>query len=205
MKGEPKSKLTIVGVLLATLPALALPSLGCAPRVFADTSGIAINGTPPPVEAPEPEPQKRVEVRDNQIVINEKVQFEYNSAKILDVSHSLLDEVAKVIKEHPQIKRIEVQGHASAEGSDDYNLKLSDKRAKAVMKYLTGKAGIDKAMLQAKGLGETVPIADNETEDGKEKNRRVEFHILEQDVKKTKVEIDDKGNEKVIEGGAGSP
>jgi len=196
MQGEPKSKLLVAGLLLATLPAL-----GCAPRVFADAEGIAINGTPPIVEAPPPEPQKRVEVRDNQIVINEKVQFEYNSAKILEVSHSLLDEVAKVIKEHPQIKRIEVQGHASAEGSDDYNLKLSDKRAKAVMKYLTGKAGIDKAMLQAKGLGETVPIADNETEDGKEKNRRVEFHILEQDVKKTKVEIDEKGNEKVVEGG----
>jgi outer membrane protein OmpA-like peptidoglycan-associated protein len=205
MKGEPKTKLPLAGVLLAMLPVLALPALGCAPRVFADTSGIAINGTPPPVAEPEPEPQKRVEVRDNQIVINEKVQFEYNSAKILEVSHSLLDEVAKVIKEHPQIKKIEVQGHASAEGSDDYNLKLSDKRANAVMKYLTGKAGIAKAMLQAKGLGETVPIADNETEDGKEKNRRVEFHILEQDVQKTKVEIDDKGNEKVIEGGAGSP
>ncbi len=196
MQGEPKSKLLVAGLLLATLPAL-----GCAPRVFADAEGIAINGTPPVVEAPPPEPQKRVEVRDNQIVINEKVQFEYDSAKILEVSHSLLDEVAKVIKEHPQIKRIEVQGHASAEGSDDYNMKLSDKRAKAVMKYLTGKAGIDKAMLQAKGLGETVPIADNETEDGKEKNRRVEFHILEQDVKKTKVEIDEKGNEKVVEGG----
>ena len=200
MKGQPKTKVLVAGLLLA-----ALPALGCAPRVFADTSGIAINGTPPEVEAPAPEPQKRVEVRDNQIVINEKVQFEYNSAKILEVSHSLLDEVAKVIKEHPQIKKIEVQGHASAEGTDDYNLKLSDKRAKAVMKYLTGKAGIAKAMLEAKGLGESVPIADNETEDGKEKNRRVEFHILEQDVQKTKVEIDDKGNEKVIEGGAGSP
>jgi OOP family OmpA-OmpF porin len=195
---QRNSKLLVAGLLLATLPAV----LGCAPRVFADTSGIAINGTPPPAaEPPPPEPQKRVEVRDNQIVINEKVQFEYDSAKIMEVSHSLLDEVAKVIKEHPQIKRIQVQGHASAEGSDDYNLKLSDKRAKAVMKYLTGKAGIDKAMLEAKGLGETVPIADNETEEGKEKNRRVEFHILEQDVKKTKVEIDEKGNEKVVEGG----
>jgi outer membrane protein OmpA-like peptidoglycan-associated protein len=196
MQVERNSRLLVAGLLLASLPAL-----GCAPRVFADTNGIAINGTPPPpVEAPPPE-QKRVEVRDNQIVINEKVQFEYNSAKILEVSHSLLDEVAKVIKEHPQIKLIEVQGHASAEGSDDYNLKLSDKRANAVMKYLTGKAGIDKAMLQAKGYGETVPIADNESEEGKEKNRRVEFHILQQDVKKQKVEIDAQGNEKVIEEG----
>lgn len=197
MLNQRNSRLFVTGLLLAVLPAL-----GCAPRVFADTSGIAINGTPPPpVEAAPPPPQKRVEVRDNQIVINEKVQFEYNSAKIKEVSHSLLDEVAKVIKEHPQIQLIEVQGHASAEGSDDYNLKLSDKRARAVHMYLTKKAGIGKEMLQSKGYGETVPIADNETEEGKEKNRRVEFHILKQDVKQTKVEVDDKGNEKVVEGG----
>ncbi|HET6584881.1 MAG TPA: OmpA family protein, partial [Nannocystaceae bacterium] len=119
MLNQRNSRLFVTGLLLAVLPAL-----GCAPRVFADTSGIAINGTPPPPVEEPPPPQKRVEVRDNQIVINEKVQFEYNSAKILEVSHSLLDEVAKVIKEHPQIQLIEVQGHASAEGSDDYNLKL---------------------------------------------------------------------------------
>jgi OOP family OmpA-OmpF porin len=197
MLNQRNSRLFVTGLLLAVLP-----SLGCAPRVFADTSGIAINGTPPPpVEEPPPPPQKRVEVRDNQIVINEKVQFEYNSSKIMEVSFSLLDEVAKVIKEHPQIQLIEVQGHASAEGSDDYNLKLSDKRARAVHMYLIKKAGIDKGMLQSKGYGETVPVADNETEEGKEKNRRVEFHILKQDVKQTKVEVDDKGNEKVVGGG----
>jgi outer membrane protein OmpA-like peptidoglycan-associated protein len=196
MLNQRNSRLFVTGLLLAVLPAL-----GCAPRVFADTSGIAINGTPPPPVEEAPPPPKRVEVRDNQIVINEKVQFEYNSAKILEVSHSLLDEVAKVIKEHPQIQLIEVQGHASAEGSDDYNLKLSDKRARAVHMYLIKKAGIAETLLQSKGYGETVPVADNETEEGKEKNRRVEFHILKQEVKQTKVEVDDKGNEKVVEGG----
>ncbi len=187
-----------LGLLLATIP-LA----GCGPIVFSDASALAINATPPQMEAepppPEPEPEKRVEVRDNKIVINEKVQFEVNSAKILEVSHDLLNEVAKVIKENPQIKKIEVEGHASSEGSDDHNMKLSDRRAKAVMKYLTGQAGIDKAMLSAKGYGETRPIASNDTEDGREKNRRVEFTITDQEVVQTKVEVTDDGSEKVIE------
>jgi outer membrane protein OmpA-like peptidoglycan-associated protein len=194
MQVQRKSRLIVAGLLASV--ALA----GCAPRVFADTSGLAIVGSaPPPVEAePPPEPQKRVEVRENKIVINEKVQFLVNSDKILEVSHSLLDEVAKVIKDHPQIKKIEVEGHASAEGSDAKNLSLSNRRAKAVMKYLTGTGGIAKEVLSAKGYGETRPIADNETEDGREKNRRVEFTITEQEVTQTKVEVDDKGNEKVV-------
>jgi outer membrane protein OmpA-like peptidoglycan-associated protein len=194
---QRKSRLIVAGLLASVAMA------GCAPRVFADTSGLAIVGTAAPVEAepPPPEPQKRVEVRENKIIINEKVQFLVNSDKILEVSHSLLDEVAKVIKDHPQIKKIEVEGHASAEGSDSKNLSLSNRRAKAVLKYLTKTGGVTDGVLSAKGYGETRPIADNETEEGREKNRRVEFTITEQDVVQTKVEVDDKGNEKVVSGG----
>jgi outer membrane protein OmpA-like peptidoglycan-associated protein len=191
-----------VGLFTAGLLAASFAMAGCAPRMWSDDAGFAIVGTAPAPEAapaPEPEPEKRVEVRDNKIVINEKVQFELDSAKILEVSHSLLNEVADVIKKNPQIKEILVEGHASSDGSDSHNLSLSDRRANAVMKYLTGKAGIDKKMLKAKGYGETKPIASNDTEDGREQNRRVEFTITKQDVVETKVEIDDKGNEKVIE------
>jgi OOP family OmpA-OmpF porin len=194
-----------VGLLTAGLLAGSFAMAGCAPRMWSDDAGFAIVGTAPApvVEAepppPEPEPQKRVEVRDNKIVINEKIQFEFNSARILEVSHSLLNEVAKVIKENPQIKTIMIEGHASSEGSDSHNLSLSDKRAKAVMNYLVGKAGIKKEMLQAKGYGETRPIASNDTDEGREQNRRVEFVITGQDVTQTKVEVDDKGQEKVIE------
>ena len=188
-----------LGVLAAGILLMA----GCGPIVFSDDSALGIVGTaaappPEPEPEPEPEPQKRVELRDNAIVINEKVQFKVASSKILDVSHDLLNEVADVIKKNPQIKKIEVQGHASAEGGDNYNLKLSDRRAKAVRSYLIKQGGVGKDILTAKGYGETQPIADNETEEGREKNRRVEFHITEQDVNQTKVEVDDKGNEKVV-------
>jgi len=196
-------KLRTAGLISSLV--LASVAFGCGPRVFSDGDALAILGSAPApepepekVEAP-PEPQKRVEMRDNKIVINEKVQFEVNSAKIKPESHSLLDEVAKVIKENPQIKGLEVGGHASSEGSDDKNQKLSARRAKSVSKYLSGTGGVDKGILSAKGYGEGTPIASNDTEDGRIQNRRVEFLITEQDVTQTKVEVDDAGNEKVIE------
>jgi outer membrane protein OmpA-like peptidoglycan-associated protein len=191
-----------VGLFTAGLLAGSFAIAGCAPRMWSDDAGFAITGTaaaPEAAPAPEPEPQKRVEVRDNKIVINEKIQFELNSHKILAASDSLLQEIAKVIKENPQIKGILIEGHASSEGSDSHNLTLSDKRAKAVMNYLIAKAGVNKQLLKAKGYGETRPIASNDTEDGKEQNRRVEFTITAQDVVEKKVEIDESGNEKVIE------
>jgi OOP family OmpA-OmpF porin len=158
---------------------------------------------PPPEPEPEPEPPKpppRVEVRDNKIEIREKIQFEYNKAEIKEVSFDLLAEIAKVIKENTHIKKIRIEGHASSEGADDYNMRLSDRRAKAVMKHLVDIGGIKQEMLVAQGFGETKPIADNETEAGREKNRRVEFNIIEQDITKKKVEIDEAtGKEKVVE------
>ncbi len=181
---------------------MLLTTTACGPIVFSDDASLAIVGSAPepePEPVAEPEPEKRVEVRDNKIVINEKVQFELDSHKIRDVSHDLLNEVASVIKENPQIKKIEIQGHASAEGGDDHNMKLSDRRAKSVMKYLTSKGGVAKDHFTAKGYGETQPIASNDTEDGREKNRRVEFVITEQEIVQTKVEVDESGNEKVIE------
>lgn len=190
--------------LLAAL--VLVPAVGCGPIAFSDDSALAIVGTSPsapepePVAepAPEPEPPKRVEVRDNKVVINEKIQFEKASDRILEVSHDLLNEVAQIIKDNPQIKKIEIQGHASSEGSDSYNLTLSDKRAKSVRKYLVTKGGVPDKVLTAKGYGEKAPIADNETEEGREKNRRVEFVIVEQDVTRTKVEVDASGKETVI-------
>ena len=78
-------------------------------------------------------------------------------------------------------------------------MKLSDRRAKAVRNYLTGKGGVSKDHLTAKGYGETQPIASNDTEDGREKNRRVEFVITEQEITQKKVEVSEDGSEKVIE------
>ncbi len=158
--------------------ALALVSLqagGCAPRVFSDGAGISIVGTaPPPPEKPEPVALPEF------IELPEKVRFAQNSARILEHSHAMLDEVAQRIVDAPQIRRIRVEGHASADGNDDHNMDLSARRATAVMEYLVG-AGVEAGRLEAEGYGETRPVADNDTPQGRETNRRVELHILEQD------------------------
>jgi outer membrane protein OmpA-like peptidoglycan-associated protein len=125
-----------------------------------------------------PPMRQHVAVRANKIEIDEKIQFEHDKAVILEVSHGLLNEVTQVMKDNPQIKKVLIEGHASSDGEASHNMKLSDERAKAVMKYLVDH-GIDKGRLSAKGFGSTEPLADNKTEDGREKNRRVEFTIIE--------------------------
>jgi OOP family OmpA-OmpF porin len=154
---------------------------------------------PPPPVADVPPPPKQVILRDNKIEITEKIQFALAKSEILPVSFGLLDEVAKVMQENPHVKVIAVEGHASPEGGETYNLKLSQARAESVRKYLISK-GVDAARLTAKGYGASKPIASNDDEPGREKNRRVEFNITKQDVTREKVEVDPKtGEKKVIE------
>jgi outer membrane protein OmpA-like peptidoglycan-associated protein len=184
----------------------ALLSIACGGTMaFQGQNSIGVVGTPPAPPPPPPPPKEepppppaRVEVRDNKIEIKEKIQFEYNKAVILPASFGLLDEIKDVITKNAHLKKISIEGHASSEGDAKHNLKLSDERAKSVMKYLVDK-GVDAGRLTAKGFGVTRPIADNATDEGKEKNRRVEFLIVEQDITQKKVEVDHSGTEKVIE------
>ncbi len=116
-----------------------------------------------------------------QIVILDKVYFDFNKSVIKPVSYTLLDDVAKIINANPQIKLIEVGGHTDDVGSDSFNLKLSQSRVDAVVAYLVKKGGVDPSRLVAVGYGETRPIAPNTTEAGRADNRRVEFNLKEQD------------------------
>lgn len=154
--------------LVAVLPSLA----ACAPRVFSDGTVLTIAATPvaAPVRAAVP---TRIELR-------EKVQFARDSDRILEVSHAILDEAVAEILAEPRIRKIRVEGHASADGNDAHNLELSTRRAQAVRRYLT-EHGVAEAVLVAEGFGESKPIADNGTEDGRESNRRVELHVIETD------------------------
>jgi outer membrane protein OmpA-like peptidoglycan-associated protein len=159
---------------------------------------------PPPPEKP-PEPPPKVVVKDNKIEITEKIQFEVAKATILEASFPLLKEIADTIKKNPHIKKIAIEGHASSEGDKARNTKLSDERAKAVMKHLVEKGGVPAAALTAKGFGSSKPLADDtkagpDQETNREKNRRVEFNIVEQDVTKKKVAVDaTTGKETVLE------
>jgi OOP family OmpA-OmpF porin len=192
-------------VHLGLVSALAVPLFaGCGPIVFTDDSALKIVGTPPPPPPePEPEPEKpkRVVVTADAIVINEKIQFDYNKATIKAESHDLLNEIVEVIKANPRIKELSIEGHTDSDGSDKYNKKLSDNRAKSVRVYLT-EHGIAEGMLTSKGWGEEKPLADNATDEGKATNRRVEFLITKQDEVKKTVEIDpETGEQKEVKAG----
>ncbi len=172
----------VLGCALGCALAFGLSACGGVTK-FNDTTAIAVRG--PAVEAPPPPPAKpkRVEIKLDRIEITEKIQFDLDQATIKPESHDLLDEITKVFIDNPQIKKVDIIGHTSDEGADNYNKTLSEQRAKAVVAYLTSH-GVAAARLTSKGMGESQPIGDNKTQDGKEMNRRVEFLIVEQDLTK---------------------
>ncbi|WP_394752225.1 OmpA family protein [Crenothrix sp.] len=101
------------------------------------------------------------------------VNFKFDSAELTQNAMSILDGVAESLINYPQKNDIEVQGHTSSEGTNKYNLRLSQRRSQSVADYLSQKGVTNK--LTARGYGEDQPIADNSTEEGREKNRRVEL------------------------------
>ncbi len=105
------------------------------------------------------------------------VTFEFNKATLTPDAKSILDEVADELNARGDIK-VEVDGHTDSRGSDSYNQQLSEGRADAVKAYLAER-GIDPSRMTANGFGETQPIADNETDEGRELNRRVELKVID--------------------------
>ncbi|MET0343909.1 MAG: OmpA family protein [Polyangiales bacterium] len=125
----------------------------------------------------------RVNRDQGQILILEPVRFALGSYTILDASFDMLREVAALLKVHPEITRVRVEGHTDDKGNDAKNLKLSQNRANAVRTFVVD-AGVAPDRVVAQGLGETKPTADNTSEAGREANRRVEFHIESIDLSK---------------------
>ncbi len=104
------------------------------------------------------------------------IRFNYNSAELTEPSKKILDNVADVLVKLGEIK-IEIQGHTDSDGSESYNQDLSERRAASVRDYLILK-GISSNRLSSKGMGESKPIADNSTKEGKAANRRIEFDVI---------------------------
>lgn len=157
---------------------------GC-PEDDADKDGIpdAQDACPKEPGEPSPEPAKngcpqfiRRITGSSEIQILKQVQFATGKATILKNSFPILDEVVRLLKVNLEITHLDIEGHTDNKGSDDLNEKLSNDRANSVMKYLI-EHGIDAGRLSAAGFGPRRPIADNNTADGRQKNRRVEFHI----------------------------
>lgn len=122
--------------------------------------------------------QPRVIVGEERLEVSERIFFEVDSDIIKSDSHSLLDEVAMVLTDHPEIKLLEIQGHTDDQGPDAYNKALSQKRAEAVRRYLIDQ-GIPARRLRATGYGEEYPRVEGTTAEARAMNRRVEFVLLQ--------------------------
>lgn len=129
------------------------------PTVYAKTA----DGCPPPAAA----------AATPRTLTLENVNFDYDKSTLRPDAAATLDEAAATLKEWGNVQ-VEVAGHTDSKGSDAYNKHLSIHRANAVRDYLIGK-GIEASRLTAKGYGESQPVADNSTEEGRFKNRRVEL------------------------------
>jgi outer membrane protein OmpA-like peptidoglycan-associated protein len=159
---------------------------GCPPDPDLDKDGILNDEDACPNEpgAKDPDPKKngcpKAILRGSEIRILDQVRFDAASARITPTKDSLavLNAVAKVLKEHTEITKIEIQGHTDNRGDPKANKKLSEARAKAVVAWLAGH-GVAAARMTATGFGDERPLDTNATEDGRKANRRVEFHVTQ--------------------------
>lgn len=136
------------------------------------TSDHTTNGCPQQPEQP------LAKITATEIKIDQSVRFETDSATLLPSSDAVLDEVKRVLEEHPEIRRLRVEGHTDNVGDDAYNVDLSTRRAASVVTWLT-RHGISPDRLSSEGFGSRNPIDTNETEAGRSNNRRVVFRIID--------------------------
>ena len=120
---------------------------------------------------------EKVEVKPNEPIVLNNIEFAYNSADLATSSNIELQKLINFLNKNPSLK-IAIHGHTDDQGNDDYNLKLSNERAKSVFDFLQ-KKGIQPTRLSYQGFGETRPIITTITEEARSKNRRVEFLIVE--------------------------
>jgi outer membrane protein OmpA-like peptidoglycan-associated protein len=113
-------------------------------------------------------------IENGKITILETIRFRPNSSEIESGSYPIMDQIALALRKHTELERIEVGGQTDSTGRYEYNMRLSRARARSVRQYLLGR-GIPTARLSARGYGPDKPIGDNKTDEGREKNRRVEF------------------------------
>jgi OOP family OmpA-OmpF porin len=110
------------------------------------------------------------------IIIN-SVLFDFDSSVIKPEAAIVLKEAAAMLKQNAG-KAVVIEGHTCSMGTEQYNQALSERRAGSVKKFL-GDQGVAISRMSAKGVGEARPVADNKTEDGRSRNRRVEFHMMQ--------------------------
>lgn len=113
----------------------------------------------------------------SKIEVLKEVQFAFDRADLRPEAYPILNEVVRLLRVNPDIELVSIEGHTDDFGTEQHNNELSEARARSVLNYLVQR-GIAGGRLTSKGYGESKPIAPNTTDEGRAKNRRVEFHIL---------------------------
>jgi len=132
------------------------------------------DGCPPP--APAPMAEEPVVVKEETIVVRD-VHFEFNKSTLTAADKEVLSGVASRLKQESSTAQLRVTGHTDSVGSNAYNQRLSEKRANSVVQYLV-ESGVPRAsFVSVAGAGESQPVADNKTADGRAMNRRTEIKI----------------------------
>jgi outer membrane protein OmpA-like peptidoglycan-associated protein len=119
-----------------------------------------------------------VEIESERLSLKDSIQFDSGRDTIKRESFKVLDQVARLIAEHPELAKIRVEGHTDNIGPAAYNKDLSERRAASVVRYLVEKGGISHERLVPAGFGFERPVASNATALGRAKNRRVEFRMV---------------------------
>lgn len=156
---------------------LVCATFACKPKPAAERP-------PEPVEVrsePEPEPEPVAEdpddvhIEGDHLVIDRHINFAFDSHEILEDSNDLLDHVATLLKNHPEIAKLHVIGHTDSAGGAEHNQDLSDRRANSVVEALRSRGATQ--TIDAAGKGETEHLCSEDTDECHQKNRRVEFLI----------------------------
>ena len=121
---------------------------------------------------------KAVTIAGNKITLRAPIYFEATKPVLKSESLPLLDQLAATLVADKKIALVEIQGHTDSRGNDEWNLQISEKRAKAIESYLVSK-GVDAKRLRAKGYGETKPLDKHANAKAWAKNRRIDFVILQ--------------------------
>lgn len=159
------------GAQMGSKPAAPPPPPPPAPAVQAEPA-------PEPAPAPAPEPKKSVvTVKDGRLGIPGNIVYEFGKATLLPESEPTLQALKDYMEQNKSF-RIRIEGHTDNVGQAAANLKLSQDRAMSVVTWLEER-GIPRERALAVGFGDTKPIANNSTEEGRAENRRTEFHIAE--------------------------
>ena len=155
---------------------------GCPPDRDGDTIIDPVDACPDVPGDPDKDPKKngcpKVKVEGKEIKIFERIEFDYNKATIRPESSGILTAVLRVLKEHPEISKLRVEGHTDSRGAAGYNKRLSQARAESVVQWFVDQ-GLAADRFVPMGYGKDKPIETNKTEAGRQLNRRVQFIILE--------------------------